>query len=107
MVENMRHVLSNLELRGPRNITSSNIDRCFDDNGRFLFVEEKNDRESMPNGQRRMLLTLSHQHDVWIVKGSPDRLKIWTLQDGEHAVLAEGSMSTYQSAVFSWFEGAA
>ena len=54
-----RDVLANRELQGPRQITSSDIDRIFDDRGRFLMIEEKNPGEQALTGQKRLLAALA------------------------------------------------
>lgn len=95
-----------LELRGPRNITSSNIDRCFDDGGkRFLFIEHKHENEAIPGGQSFMLKALARlpQMTVWITKGSPDRLVIYEIGTGAAPVV--GDWSTLQAKADAWFDG--
>ncbi len=72
------------ELRGPRNITTTNIDRAIDDKGRrFLFMEHKRPDESMPDGQKRFLFGLARQPNttVWVTSGDTDQLELWELGD--------------------------
>jgi hypothetical protein len=100
--------LSNRELRGPREITSSDIDRVFDDAGRrFLFVEEKAPNEHVPRGQDRMLRALAAlpHVDVWGVRGTPDRLRIVpiTPTGADASRVIEGDFDAYQRAVLTWF----
>ena len=102
-VTHIDDTLSHRELNGPRNITSSNIDRMFDDNGRILFIEEKNMLEQMPNGQKRALKALSNQVDVWVVIGSPDALIIYEIDKGDISDGIEGNWDYYQNAVYNWF----
>jgi len=102
-VDHIPNHISNRELRGPRQITSSNIDRVLDDHGRFLFIEEKHEDETVPKGQGRMLRALSYHHDVWLVRGNPERLRIWQIICGNTAILADGDYTTYQKAVLRWF----
>ena len=96
-------MLSHRELRGPRNITSSNIDRVFDDRGRFLFIEEKRDGETMSKGQMLMLQALSRRHDVWVVKGTPEALYVYTVHSDGLDLLEMGDWSLYQRMVDDWF----
>lgn len=97
--------LSHRELRGPRQITSSNIDRIFDDEGRrMLLIEEKQPNEPVPGGQWALLRALGKipEITVWGVRGTPDSLRITDLVSLE--VLAEGNWDTYQQAVTDWFK---
>jgi hypothetical protein len=99
-------LLGNLELRGPRNITSSNIDRIFDDGGRrFLVIEEKNEGEDAPEGQRKLLRALSQLPNVtvWVVRGTPWELSVKELVNGSLRWIAKGDWEDYQSAVHEWF----
>lgn len=105
--EGLRDSLSVRELRGPREITSSNIDRCFDDAGRrFLFIEEKNNLEQIRDGQRRMLRSLARLPtvDVWGVQGTPNELAIYKINSDGSRVVDRGDWGTYQAAVNDWFD---
>lgn len=104
----MRDHLSVQELRGPRNITSSNVDRIFDDNGqRFLIIEEKGSSEKVAKGQTRLLrnLAASEQITVWGVRGTPDELEVWRLTADGKQLVAAGNWDDYQRAVMEWFTG--
>lgn len=105
-MEHMRDVLGNNEVRGPRNITSSNVDRIFDDAGkRFLIIEEKNPGEQIKEGQRRLLANLAKlpRVDVWGVRGTPDALTVNALTPTGFERTAEGDFDTYQRCVHAWF----
>ena len=107
-VSHIKDRLSHRELQGPRNISSTNVDRLFDDNGnRFLYIEEKNTREaSISKGQLRALRALSNypENEVWIVKGNPSRLSVYQLNGADHAALITGgTWIEYQQLVFDWF----
>lgn len=96
------------ELRGPRNITSSNIDRAFDDDGqRCLVIEEKRENEDLSDAQLGMLRSFAcrSEVEVWLVLGNPDRLEVQRVYpDGKRVVIASGDFAAYQSAVWDWFE---
>lgn len=106
--------VSHRELQGPRNITSSNIDRVFDDDGRLLFIEEKHWGEPATNGQRRLLAALAEEHTVWLVRGEPENLEVWSISggrrraDGEYILRGKqevvGAFEDYQRAVLHWFK---
>ena len=106
-VEHMRDHLPNRELRGPRQITSSNIDRIFDDGGqRFLMIEEKAPAEPVSAGQTRLLRALAAvpQVTVWGVRGTPDNLTVTAIRPGSTETIVEsGSFDTYQQQVDQWF----
>lgn len=110
--------LSNLELRGPRNITSTNLDRLFDDSGkRFLIVEEKRPGEAYPGGQRKALIALAHLTpllEVWVAEGTPEQLQVYRLvpvrsNNGDQEqcamkhLLASGTFGDYQKLTLDWF----
>jgi hypothetical protein len=103
----MRDVLGNRELRGPRQITSANIDRIFDDHGRrFLVIEEKGPDEKVGDGQALLLRNLAGLPavDVWGVRGTPDDLRVTQVfSNGGTLHLASGDWSVYQRAVDDWF----
>jgi hypothetical protein len=102
----MRDVLATHELRGPREITSSNVDRAFDDNGqRFLLIEEKNPDEAVARGQQILLRRLATLPtvDVWFVRGNPDRLSVWKVAPEGSTRLCDGDMGAYQRQVLAWF----
>jgi hypothetical protein len=103
----MRDHLPNRELRGPRQITSSNIDRIFDDSGqRFLMIEEKAPGEAVSAGQMRLLRALAAlpQVTVWGVRGTPDNLTITDIQPGSTNTFVESAdFGTYQQQVDQWF----
>ena len=98
--------LSHRELRGPRNITSSNPDRIFDDNGRLLFIEEKRaDEPNAKKGQLRLLLSLAEYHDVWAAKGEPNNLTLWKVHpEGRYETIGQGDFGWYQERVLDWFK---
>ena len=101
-----RDVLANRELQGPRQITSSDIDRIFDDRGRFLMIEEKNPGEQALTGQKRLLAALAGlpEVDVWGVRGNPDDLTVWQITPtGSQVLLAGVGFSSYQALVSDWF----
>src|SRR5690606_17854997 len=107
-VVRMRDVLANREIRGPRNITSSNVDRIFDDDGRrFLVIEEKQPGEQIKAGQRRLLANLARlpQVDVWGVRGTPRSLSIKAHRPGVGwvPVLREGDVAAYEQCVHAWY----
>lgn len=106
-VTHVRDVLGNRELRGPRNITSSNLDRIFDDHGcRFLIVEEKQPGEpACSSGQRSLLVSLSKlpMFTVWGARGTPDDLTLFTVEGGLFVPSAKGDFDVYQAAVLDWF----
>lgn len=102
--------ISHRELRGPRNITSSNGDRLFDDGGRrFLFIEEKHTNEPPASrGQKGLLQGLASQPNftVWACKGVPSRLTLFhVLPHGEgFTVIGEDKdFDWYQEQVYEWF----
>jgi len=103
----MRDVLANRELRGPRSITSSNIDRIFDDNGkRTLFIEEKNEGEAIADGHKRLLRAMATKQGftVWLVRGDPNRLRVDRLTaESTLQFVAGGDLSAYQAAVTEWY----
>lgn len=106
-VTHLRDVLANCELRGPREITSSNVDRIFDDGGkRFLVIEEKNWNEPVAADQIRMLRALASvpRFDVWGVRGDPDDLTISRILPNRTVGIAAGEFDIYQAAVDAWFE---
>lgn len=106
-VTHMRDVLGNCELRGPRQITSSNIDRIFDDNGsRFLMIEEKGPEEKIPAGQGRLLRSLSALPgvDVWGVRGTPQELTVSRITPERSIVIFRGDLTAYQQAVGAWYD---
>lgn len=95
------------ELRGPREITSSNIDCVLDDGGRrFLFIEFKRRDEPMSYGQERLLKALARLNEVtvWVVRGTSSRLdaSVW---DGDEVrvFLRHRGFGDLQKAVFRWF----
>lgn len=106
-----KHLSSN-PVTGPRNITSGNIDRVFQDDrqNRFLFIEEKdtNEREMGP-GQWYMLAALAQLPGVetWVVKGSVTdsiaayRFDTWYRIEHLPDIRDYGS---YQNAVHRWYE---
>lgn len=100
-------VLAFMELRGPRNITSSNVDRIYDDGGkRFLIIEEKQPGEALKAGQRKLLVNLASlpRVDVWGVRGTPDDLRITHFRPGTGWVqIAAGDKATYERCVHAWF----
>lgn len=100
--------LSHRELRGPRNITSSNVDRIFDDGGqRFLIIEEKKPNERVSHGQRQMLTALSRipSVDVWLARGTTERIDLSDVADGNPWPFLQGiNFDGYQKAVANWFE---
>lgn len=107
-VAHITDTLSHRELRGPRNITSSNLDRFFDDNGRrFLAIEEKAPNEDISKGQGLMLRHLAcvPMVDVWFVKGDPSELTVRrvTPPGSPLEAVASGDFATYQNAVADWF----
>lgn len=97
-----------VELRGPRNITSSDLDRIFDDRGqRFLVVEEKRPNEVVPPGQKRMLYALADTpgFTVFGVVGTPEALTVWELRpNGTRRWITDGTVAEYQAAVMDWFQ---
>lgn len=107
-VRGRNDVLAFLELRGPRNITSSNVDRIFDDGGkRFLIIEEKQPGEKLKAGQHKLLANLARLPlvDVWGVKGTPDSLAVshYRSDTGTWERIGEGDMRTYERCVHAWF----
>ena len=105
-VEHMRDVLGNRELRGPRNITSANVDRIFDDNGqRFLIIEEKNPHEKCSEGQRALLRALSRLNHVtvWFTQGTPDNLTVYEIRGDTRRRISTGTIDDYQHLVDAWF----
>lgn len=110
-VLHMREVLANVEVRGPRNITSSNVDRIYDDDGkRFLIIEEKNPGEQVRKGQQRLLANFARlpRVDVWGVRGTPDDLNIKRfVPTGGWTQHATGDVSTYEHCVHAWFAASA
>lgn len=109
-VTHMRDVLCNLELRGPRKITSANIDRIFDDAGRrFLMIEEKNPGEKLSTAQFTLLKRLAGlpNVDVWGARGTPESVVVKkVLADGSTRNLCAGNFDVYQQAVSRWFSEA-
>lgn len=110
-VRGLKDSLSHRELRGPRNITSTNMDRLFDDGGkRFLVIEEKRPTEKIPGGQHACLAALSKlpMFTVWLARGTPDEL---TLTDFHPSAPSEPfaeriPFETYQAYVDQWFQRA-
>lgn len=103
----MRDVLANQEIRGPRNITSSNVDRVYDDAGkRFLVIEEKQPGEALRAGQQKLLVGLASlpNVDVWGVRGTPDDLSIKHFRPSVGWVhVGAGDVATYERCVHAWF----
>lgn len=98
--------ISHRELRGPRQITSSNVDRIFDDRGlRFLIIEEKQQNERLSHGQTQLLKSLAQLPtvDVWGVRGTPDSLTVKQITPDGSTTIATGNFTDYQAAVSSWF----
>jgi len=103
--------LTHLELRGPRNITSANIDRILDDHGhRFLYIEEKRPNEGMTEGQKALLRNLARQrrNTVWIVTGTPDELSVQMLGNKTNGQVTMGTTvygnwTTLQRLADEWF----
>lgn len=97
-----------LELRGPRGITSSDIDRIFDDWGkRWLVVEEKGANEEPKFGQRWMLQGLASipQVTVLLVRGDAHLLCVARLMaDGTYRELGTGDETHYQRIVTAWYD---
>ena len=109
-VSNRDDKIGFLELRGPRSITSSNLDRIFDDGGRrFLVVEEKEFGESLGAGQRALLYALARLREVTVllVEGTPDELQVLMLCPPDPGVrlLAEGGFAEYQRIIDAWYAG--
>lgn len=107
-VAHIPDVLSHRELRGPRQITSSNVDRAFDNNGHILFIEEKHPREEVPAGQAWLLRSLARPKSttVWLARGVPDNLLVWRVghtQPGDSVVFEGGDFDDYQAAVSAWY----
>ena len=105
-VTHITDTLSHRELRGPRNITSSNIDRLYDDGrtGRMLGIEEKNPGEAIPDGQNKALHALADRFDdVWVVIGTPDDLTIYESVEGNWTMLGRGDWGYYQDSIFDWY----
>ncbi len=105
-VTHITDILSHRELRGPRNITSSNIDRLYDDGrtGRMLGIEEKNPGEPVPDGQNQALHALAVRFDdVWLVVGTPDDLTISESVEGGWTELGSGDWGYYQDSVLDWY----
>lgn len=101
-------VLSHRELRGPRNITSSNVDRMFDNNGRVLLIEEKGPNEIVSEGQKIALQALANlpAATVWLVRGTPDALRVDRVRprrEGYEVLLDVGDWEAYQRLVGRWF----
>lgn len=106
-VSHLPDVLGHRELQGPRQITSANVDRIFDDAGRrFLVIEEKQPSEAIKAGQLRLLKNLAALPtiEVWGVRGTPESLRVTRLGN-DPAVLVEdgGTFEDYQRVVSDWF----
>lgn len=97
--------LSCYGINGPRGISSSNVDRIFDDDGRrFLLIEEKWPDEGIPRGQGKLLLGLAKlpQWTVWLVKGTPESVAVMDI--AQRRWLLEGQpFSSYENLVNDWF----
>lgn len=101
-------VLAFKELRGPRNITSSDVDRIFDDGGRrFLVIEEKTENERpISHGQKQLLSALARlpMFTVWLARGTPERLSVYDWASDDPApFLQDITFDQYQEAVAQWF----
>lgn len=106
-VRHITDILSHRELRGPRNITSANLDRIFDDGGRrFLVIEEKTSAEKLlSSGQRGLLLALARlpMFTVWFARGTPQSLELFDFGSDQPWPFLEGDFTQYQNAVSRWF----
>lgn len=102
--------ISHRELRGPRNITSSNIDRVFDDHGnRVLFIEEKSLREasSITAGQKGLLYSLARipNAETWVAIGDVSEVTVYRLhgRGPSDQLLHRGCWEAYQDLVEKWY----
>jgi hypothetical protein len=108
-VSHLDDMISHVPLLGPRNISSSNIDRAFDNDGKLLVFEEKHTDETLPLGQKRMYRSFAMKPGctAGLARGTASRMDIsvWKPGDTDPTYVGTGDHDYYQHLVSRWFDG--